>query len=320
VAQTVNASGQVLNSFSFDAYGAPTGSAATDPYSGYGGAWGYYTDVETGLTLCGHRFYDASQARFLNRDPIGQAGGANLYQYVGGSPLMGADPLGLESIQGVLALFKEGGQQAVHTVETVAENPVVLENVGAAANLISSAGSIRPDEVPSPHPDVRRFARQVCADFWCLHISPYVRIGRLTIAGVIWGNQFGNWLGQRLYGPQTYPEQQAPTQIYFVYAFLNHGEVVYVGSTGGIGTPTQVMKKRLTKHEHWDEDAGDDWCILEFTSSRDAAFGAEQVYYDYFQMLGAHLRNGNSPLDWKKRAKRAASQRRVRAYVEEIIP
>ncbi len=30
---------------------------------------------------------------------------------------------------------------------------------------------IRHDEVPSPHPDVRRFARQVCADFWYLHIS-----------------------------------------------------------------------------------------------------------------------------------------------------
>jgi tricorn protease len=29
----------------------------------------------------------------------------------------------------------------------------------------------RHDEVPSPHPDVRRFARQVCADFWYLHIS-----------------------------------------------------------------------------------------------------------------------------------------------------
>jgi RHS repeat-associated protein len=97
VAQTINSSGQVLNSFSFDAYGAPTSAAATDPYSGYGGAWGYYTDLETGLTLCGHRFYDASQARFINRDPIGQAGGANLYQYVGGSPLMGADPLGLYS-------------------------------------------------------------------------------------------------------------------------------------------------------------------------------------------------------------------------------
>jgi RHS repeat-associated protein len=105
VAQTVNASGQVLNSFSFDAYGAPTGSAATDPYSGYGGAWGYYTDVETGLTLCGHRFYDANQARFINRDPIGQDGGANLYQYVGGSPLMGIDPYGLDgtSIWGQLS-------------------------------------------------------------------------------------------------------------------------------------------------------------------------------------------------------------------------
>jgi hypothetical protein len=34
-----------------------------------------------------------------------------------------------------------------------------------------AASNPRHDEVPSPHPNVRRFARQVCADFWCLHIS-----------------------------------------------------------------------------------------------------------------------------------------------------
>ncbi len=96
VAQTVNTSGLVTGSFLFDGYGKATMGTPTDPYSGYGGQWGYYTDLETGLTLCGHRFYDANAARFLNRDPIGQAGGANLYQYVGGSPLMDADPSGLQ--------------------------------------------------------------------------------------------------------------------------------------------------------------------------------------------------------------------------------
>ena len=45
-----------------------------DP-AGFGGQFGYYTDAETGLALCQHRYYDSSVGRFLNRDPIGYAGG-----------------------------------------------------------------------------------------------------------------------------------------------------------------------------------------------------------------------------------------------------
>ena len=50
---------------------------------GFGGQWGNYTDPETGLLCLGHRYYDPGTGRFLNRDPIGYAGGENLYGYCG---------------------------------------------------------------------------------------------------------------------------------------------------------------------------------------------------------------------------------------------
>ena len=43
----------------------------------------------------GDRTYDPAHARWLNRDPIGEAGGVNLYGYVGGNPASLIDPLGL---------------------------------------------------------------------------------------------------------------------------------------------------------------------------------------------------------------------------------
>lgn len=37
------------------------------------------------MMLLTHRYYDPTEGRFLNRDPIGYAGGMNLYAYCGGS-------------------------------------------------------------------------------------------------------------------------------------------------------------------------------------------------------------------------------------------
>lgn len=42
-----------------------------------------------------HRLYHAALGRFLQRDPIGMAGGANLYAYSGSDPINGVDPFGL---------------------------------------------------------------------------------------------------------------------------------------------------------------------------------------------------------------------------------
>ncbi|PWC09424.1 RHS repeat-associated core domain-containing protein [Brenneria corticis] len=55
---------------------------------------GQYLDRETGLHYNLFRYYDPDSGRFTTQDPIGLAGGLNLYQYAP-NPLMWIDPLGL---------------------------------------------------------------------------------------------------------------------------------------------------------------------------------------------------------------------------------
>ena len=57
---------------------------------------GQHHDRETGLYYNRHRYYDPGIGSYINQDPIGLAGGVNTSSYVGGNPLTGADPTGLE--------------------------------------------------------------------------------------------------------------------------------------------------------------------------------------------------------------------------------
>ncbi len=80
---------------------------------GFGGQWGYYTDNEVDpyigaapqlrhpFTLNGARYYDPSVGRFLTRDPVGYAGGINLYTFCGNNPINYADPSGLDAFDSV---------------------------------------------------------------------------------------------------------------------------------------------------------------------------------------------------------------------------
>jgi len=79
---------------------------------GYDGSWGYQThrmdevadldpplDPDTVFPYLhlGARYYDPATGRFLQRDPIGIAGGANVYAYVESGPTLTVDPAGLYS-------------------------------------------------------------------------------------------------------------------------------------------------------------------------------------------------------------------------------
>ncbi|WP_230961485.1 RHS repeat-associated core domain-containing protein, partial [Burkholderia stagnalis] len=55
---------------------------------------GQYFDRETGLHYNRHRYYDPGSGRFISKDPIGLAGGINVYQYAP-NPMLWIDPLGL---------------------------------------------------------------------------------------------------------------------------------------------------------------------------------------------------------------------------------
>jgi RHS repeat-associated protein len=59
---------------------------------------GQYLDAETGLHYNYHRYYDPQTGRYLTPDPIGLAGGINLYTYANENSINVIDPLGLFEI------------------------------------------------------------------------------------------------------------------------------------------------------------------------------------------------------------------------------
>lgn len=103
VAVLVNANGGALAAaYEYTAFGVPLrtedfDSAVGDNPFRYAS---HYTDGETGLVNYGDRFYAPALGRFINRDPTGEAGGANLYACCGNDPVNGWDALGDEAVPG----------------------------------------------------------------------------------------------------------------------------------------------------------------------------------------------------------------------------
>jgi RHS repeat-associated protein len=77
--------------YAYDAYGNPLQSTA--PLTDFGYA-GLMNNPDSGLNLATFREYDPVSGRWLSRDPIGEAGGINVYAYVGGNPISYADVSG----------------------------------------------------------------------------------------------------------------------------------------------------------------------------------------------------------------------------------
>jgi RHS repeat-associated protein len=96
VAQRTDGTGAVLSTDLYDAYGKLLAGGASGTSWGFEAQSGYYTDSETGLVLCTHRYYDPQAGRFLTRDPLGYAGGINLYGYTANDPVNEEDPDGTD--------------------------------------------------------------------------------------------------------------------------------------------------------------------------------------------------------------------------------
>jgi RHS repeat-associated protein len=75
---------------------------------------GLYHHKETGLYLATYRGYNPFTARWLNRDPIEENGGLNLYEYVGGEPIGYIDPEGKNGVAVTgIAITAYFGYQAI---------------------------------------------------------------------------------------------------------------------------------------------------------------------------------------------------------------
>ena len=87
-----DATGAVIGRLSYNDYGTP---AATNPASVRFQYTGQQWLPELGMHYYKNRIYYPQIGRFMQTDPIGVAGGVNLYAYVGGDPINRIDPLGL---------------------------------------------------------------------------------------------------------------------------------------------------------------------------------------------------------------------------------
>lgn len=102
VVALVNESGQIVESYEYAPYGAPDVYDGTGSDIGSASAAGnrmLYTgrEWEPALSFYHYRYrtYSPLDRRFMQGDPIGLGGGWNFYAYVGGNPVMNADPSGL---------------------------------------------------------------------------------------------------------------------------------------------------------------------------------------------------------------------------------
>jgi RHS repeat-associated protein len=87
--------GKLAAIYRYTAYGLVASAFARveNPFT-YVGRYGVM-DEGGGIFFMQNRYYDSVAGRFLTRDPIGLAGGLNMYSYVGGNPADRTDPSGL---------------------------------------------------------------------------------------------------------------------------------------------------------------------------------------------------------------------------------
>ncbi|MEZ9187459.1 RHS repeat-associated core domain-containing protein, partial [Vibrio splendidus] len=95
VQKVLNSSGQVVESYQYTPYGKVEGGSFSEQPFGYSTK---RSDFASGLVYFGYRFYSPYQRRWLNRDPLQEQGGINLYAYVNGDPLGYVDPDGRFSL------------------------------------------------------------------------------------------------------------------------------------------------------------------------------------------------------------------------------
>lgn len=109
----VGTNGNVLEQYSYDAYGEPTilsgDGTETRSESLIGNSTlftGYRWEAATGLYYAITRDYDPRLRRFLQPDSVGMGGGANLYEYANGDPINVIDPIGTSGVKAFAATLE----------------------------------------------------------------------------------------------------------------------------------------------------------------------------------------------------------------------
>jgi RHS repeat-associated protein len=122
-------SGAVAAVYEYSPFGEPLRAQTYDPTIAdnpfrFSTKW---TDLETGLVYYGHRYYSASLGRFINRDPIQESGGLNLYHFCGNNPVNRWDVLGNVDVTNAPLVCRQPSAETAG-VAVVASTPILPSN------------------------------------------------------------------------------------------------------------------------------------------------------------------------------------------------
>ena len=95
VTDLVDTNGVAAAHYEYDPFGNVIAKTGVDPVNNPFGFSTKYVDQETGLSYYGYRYYSPTMGRWISRDPIGEAGGENVYGFVGNDAIGAVDALGL---------------------------------------------------------------------------------------------------------------------------------------------------------------------------------------------------------------------------------
>jgi RHS repeat-associated protein len=127
-----NSSGNVTAQFGYDPFGGTTssGGSTTNVFQ--------YTGRENdgnGLYFYRARYYNPTFGRFISEDPIGFAGGPDLYRYANASPTGYRDPLGRDTVQ-----VGGGVQGTVGAVSGTASGGIAFDGQGNTGIYVTLGG------------------------------------------------------------------------------------------------------------------------------------------------------------------------------------
>lgn len=161
--QVCDAAGSIVRSVSFDSFGQSSESLGTiDNDFQYAN---YYKHERSSFYLATNRAYSASLSRWMNRDPIAERGGINLFKYVNNSPTNFSDPSGLSGVGAAAGAFIETSTEAGAEVGAIAgssfgpEGTLTGAGIGAVTGFVISVtitgaiiyAAIKDSQKPKPY-------------------------------------------------------------------------------------------------------------------------------------------------------------------------
>ncbi len=98
---------------------------------------GQYFDRETNLHYNYFRYYEPETGRYISPDPIGLAGGLNIYGYASGNSLSQIDPLGLAEYSKIDLVYITSHLRWVFALNYPGENFITSRNAGPERDMLA---------------------------------------------------------------------------------------------------------------------------------------------------------------------------------------